>query len=248
MARLTVGEGIEEATAAAARWLGELATAGARGFALAGGHTPIRLYQRLVDEPWRSQIPWTALDLFLGDERDVPSDHPDSNYRMVKEVLLDALPSGRRPRLHRWPTEQPADTVLAEYEARLASALPVVEGFPVLDGVLLGMGADGHTASLFPGSPALAERQRWVSHVFVPGLQSWRYTLTLPVLRRARHVAFLVTGSAKAEALARVWQAEPVGTGDDIPPAAAASLPAALVNRADAEWFVDRAAVARLQP
>lgn len=156
---------------------------------LAGGRTPRALYQRLATIPY----PWPQTQVFFGDERCVPPDHPDSNYAMAWETLLAR--SGAR--VHRMPGET-CDAAAYERELRRA-----FDGkMPELDLALLGLGADGHTASLFPGDAALEERERLVVRVERPG--NARLTLTLPVFNAAHNALFLVTGSEKAEALARL--------------------------------------------
>ena len=169
-----------------------------RTVALAGGSTPRRLYERLVT----CAFPWSETEMFFGDERCVPPDHPNSNYRMAGEALLSKVPAN----VHRMPGE----TCDAEaYEEELRQVFGA--GLPEFDLVLLGLGEDGHTASLFPGDPALEEKQRWVIRVQRP--DHARLTLTLPVLSAAKVALFLVLGAAKAEALQRLR------AGDDIPAA-----------------------------
>lgn len=169
-----------------------------RTVALAGGSTPRRLYERLVT----CAFPWSETELFFTDERCVPPDHPDSNYRMADEALLSKVPANA----HRMPGE----TCDAEaYEEELRRVFDA--GLPQFDLVLLGLGEDGHTASLFPGDPALAEKQRWVVRVERPDHP--RLTLTPPVLSAAQVALFLVSGAAKREALQRLCD------GDAIPAA-----------------------------
>jgi 6-phosphogluconolactonase len=208
--------------------------------ALSGGSTPRRMYQLLADPdaPFRARLRWDAVHVFFGDERHVSPEHPDSNYRMAREALLDHVPVAS---VHRIRGElADAGAAAAAYEVELDGFFgPGAGGAPPrLDLVLLGLGADGHTASLFPGSPALAPRNRWVLAPFVEQVRTHRITLTLPVLRRAREVVFLVAGPDKAEALARVLEPAP-------PPP---PLPAARVRPDDGDlvWIVDRAAASRL--
>jgi 6-phosphogluconolactonase len=217
-----------------ARRAGEaVAERGRFTFALSGGSTPQGLYRLLADPaaPFRARVPWDRVHVFFGDERNVPPDHPDSNYRAARETLLDAV---RPAAVHRIEGERPAVEAAARYEAALRAALGAAEGGapPALDVVLLGIGADGHTASLFPGSPALEERARWVAAPFVPQLGAHRITLTLPVLERARLVLFLVAGAEKAAALRAL-----------LAPDAAAPVPAARVcPGGERRVFADRAA------
>jgi 6-phosphogluconolactonase len=208
--------------------------------ALAGGSTPRALYSLLADpgEGLRDRIPWHRTQVFWGDERHVPPGDPDSNYRMASEALLSHVPVAAAS-VHRIRGELPdAARAAAEYEEELRRALRPMPGeVPRFDLVLLGMGPDGHTASLFPGSPALAERERWVAAPFVERLGTHRITLTLPVLEGGRAVLFVVAGAEKAGVLAKVLE----GGGE--------GLPAALVRPRAGElvWLVDRAAAAGLR-
>lgn len=209
--------------------------------ALSGGSTPRRLYQLLgrTEEPYAAAVRWDATHLFFGDERHVPPEHPDSNYRMASETLLARVAVAS---VHRMRGELPdANAAAEEYEAELARffGLDTVEDPPPrIDLALLGLGPDGHTASLFPGSPALDERRRWVVAPFVERLRAFRITLTLPMLDRARQVLFLVSGAEKADALARVLAAR----------GGAAPLPASRVQTAPTApiWIVDRAAASAI--
>lgn len=173
-----------------------VAARGAFTWALSGGSTPRALYALLADPAagFRDRIPWARTEVFFGDERNVPPDHPDSNHRMASEALLSHVPVAA---VHRIEGERPAGEAADRYAAllrqRFGAGAP-----PRLDLVLLGLGADGHAASLFPGSPALEERARWVSAAWVPALGAHRITLTLPVLDAAAAVLFLVAGRDKA--------------------------------------------------
>ncbi|HQK93700.1 MAG TPA: 6-phosphogluconolactonase [Armatimonadota bacterium] len=182
--------------------------------ALAGGRTPRALYGRLSSAPFRDQVPWSHIEVFLGDERAVPPDHLESNWRMVCEALLARvpIPPGNR---HRPVAEHPDPRSAADqYSGLLAERLPhTPDGIPVLDLVLLGMGEDGHTASLFPGSTALETEDRWYVANWVEALGVWRLTVTFPVLRAARQVWVLVMGEHKAKQLARVLS----GGGESLP-------------------------------
>jgi 6-phosphogluconolactonase len=209
VARTAADEIVEAASRA-------VAARGRFTMALAGGSTPRGLYRLLADagQPYRGRLPWEAIHLFFGDERPVPPDHPDSNYRMAREALLDRVPAASVHRIH---GEDPGGAEAYEAELRRFFETPPGDPPPRLDVVLLGLGGDGHTASLFPGSPAVEERTRWVVSPFVEHLGTRRVTLTLPVLNRARDVLFLVSGASKAAALARVL--DPSGS-PDLPPAA----------------------------
>jgi 6-phosphogluconolactonase len=210
--------------------------------ALSGGSTPRRLYRLLADsaQPFRDRIDWSATHVFWGDERHVPPDHPDSNYRMAREALLDVVPvpAGN---VHRMRGEEAdATRAASEHEADLRAFFSNdFSGEPRFDLVLLGLGADAHTASLFPGSAAVRERERWVVAPWVEKLASWRLTLTPAVLNRSAAVIFLVQGEEKAEALRAVLEGE-------IDPD---RYPAQVVRpeSGDLLWLVDDAAASSLR-
>ncbi|HEY3205063.1 MAG TPA: 6-phosphogluconolactonase [Thermoanaerobaculia bacterium] len=210
--------------------------------ALAGGSTPQRLYRLLADPsaPFHAQIPWEKTHLFWGDERHVPPEDPQSNYRLVREVLLSrvSMPAGN---VHRIEAERPdAAEVALAYEQELRRFFVLAPGeAPRLDLVLLGMGSDGHTASLFPGTTALEERERLVAAPWVPRFNAYRITLTLPVFNRAAGVVFLVSGEDKAATLRAVFDEGSARNG----------LPCQRIRplEGDLLWLVDRAA-ARLLP
>ncbi|MCX7707771.1 MAG: 6-phosphogluconolactonase [Anaerolineae bacterium] len=170
--------------------------------ALAGGSTPVALYGLLSRPPYREQIPWERTLLFFGDERCVPPDHPWSNYRMAREALLDRVPVPAQ-NIYRMAGELSPETAAVSYAASLRRAFHLRGAArPRFDLILLGMGEDGHTASLFPGMPALQERRRLVVATQVPEYVKpsvARITLTLPVLNAAHQVMFLVTGAGKAK-------------------------------------------------
>jgi len=208
--------------------------------ALSGGSTPRRLFQLLATAPNRNQIDWMNVEVFWGDERCVPPDHKDSNYRMAREEMLDRLPIGQE-HIHRIEAEHPVRASAArDYQAVMARAFGIdPEGVPPrLDLVLLGMGPDGHTASLFPYTSALAEKTKWVVVNYVPKFATDRITMTTPILNRAREVLFLVAGSDKAEPLAEVLEG----------PRQTDKFPSQLIEPDDGAvlWFVDRLAAARL--
>lgn len=191
--------------------------AGRFTIALSGGSTPRRLYQLLTSDPHAEGIAWEGWHVFWGDERCVPPDHEDSNYRMAREALLDkvAIP---RAQVHRIRGEDPPQDAADAYERELREAFG--QARPNFDLVLLGMGDDGHTASLFPGTGALEERERPVAPTSSPGPGTPRVTFTLPLINAARRVVFVVTGAAKAPVVRRVLAPSP---GDP-------TLPAALVQ------------------
>ena len=196
--------------------------------ALAGGNTPRGLYRRLAQ---RQDIRWSRWHVWFGDERCVPPDAPQSNYRMARETLLDhvAVPPDHIHPMYPDPSLTPAQAA-ERYEQRLRALAPQVADRPRLDLILLGLGPDGHTASLFPDTPILEERERNVAAVFVPKLDAWRISLTLPAIENARHVLFLVDGKDKAAILERLRR----GPAPGEPP-----LPVERLHpRAEAAWFV----------
>jgi 6-phosphogluconolactonase len=196
---------------------------------LSGGNTPRTLYRLLASE-FAAQIPWAHVHVFWGDERYVSPEDPRSNFAMAKETLLDHV-SCPAANVHRMPTHfADADVAARDYERTLRSCF---DGeWPNLDLVLLGLGDDGHTASLFPGSLALAEKTRWVVATAAPAEPRLRLTLTLPALTGAATIYVLVAGSNKAPALRHVLE----GVGDWIRyPAAGLRLRAATVI-----WWADR--------
>jgi 6-phosphogluconolactonase len=182
-----------------------IAERGAFYVALAGGSTPRQLYARLAAAPFRDAVDWPRVQVFFGDERCVPRDHADSNYRMAHEALLSRVPIAAA-QVH--PLFDPALTPsqnAENYTAQLLAKLPLAaDGVPVFDLVLLGMGDDGHTASLFPATSILQESERMVAAVYVDRLQAWRVSLTLPLINHARHVAIAVAGAGKAAMLKAV--------------------------------------------
>jgi 6-phosphogluconolactonase len=210
-----------------------LRTAGACSIALAGGNTPRTLYRLLASE-YRTRFSWPDVQVFWGDERYVPPDDVRSNYRMARETLLDHVPCPPA-NIHPIPTHFPtADVAARDYEQTLRRHF--IAGWPRFDLVLLGIGDDGHTASLFPGSLALAEKTRWVVAARAPVEPHVRVTLTLPALTRAAAVYILAAGATKADALRHVLE----GPGDWIKyPAAALRLGAESVI-----WWADRDAAA----
>ncbi len=205
--------------------------------ALSGGHTPRRAYELLAEPrgPAGDRLPWDRVHVFWGDERCVPPDHPDSNFRMAREALLDRVPIPPA-NLHRIRGEAASpDDAASGYEDDLRAFFSIAaDAPPVFDLVFLGLGGDGHTASLFPGGPALAEARRLAVAAGGPPPATHRVTLTLPVLNSARAVVFLVSGGDKVSVLARI-----LACSDPDP-----TLPASLVRPRDGEllWLADRAA------
>ena len=212
---------------------------------LAGGSTPAALYELLASPPYSSRIDWPRVEVFFGDERCVPPDHASSNYAMAQRTLLSRVPLLSQ-NIHRISGELPPAEAAAAYAETIGSVLlPENALVPRFDLILLGMGDDGHTASLFPGMPALHERDAWVVSSPVPDYVRpavARVTLTLPVLNAAREVLFLVTGQAKAETVRRVLR-------DAEHEVAAAALPAAQVRPRDGGlmWLLDESAGSLLE-
>ena len=171
--------------------------------AISGGSTPKATFKLLADPnlPWRYRMPWENLDLYWVDERTVPPDNPDSNYRMTREALLDASPL-KPEQIHRMEGELDPGVAAARYESELRNSFRL-EGaeIPRFDLIALGMGPDGHTASLFPHTQALHEMTRLVTANHVPQQNTWRITLTWPVINHASSVFFLIAGADKAEIL-----------------------------------------------
>jgi len=170
---------------------------------LAGGRTPRGLYRKLTESPWRERVAWDRTYFVFGDERCVPPDHEDSNYRMVRETLLDPLGIPALQVL-RMKGEHKPDEAARWYEVRLDD-LFLLRSRRKFDLVLLGIGADGHTASLFPGTAALDETERWVVAHHVPQVDAWRLTLTFKALNAAGRVVFLATGEDKARVVAEAF-------------------------------------------
>jgi 6-phosphogluconolactonase len=202
--------------------------------ALSGGSTPKGLYSLLAGDPnLRSRTPWESVHFFWGDERHVPPEHPDSNFRMAQETMLSRVPAGH---VFRIKGEIPdPSTAAQEYEQQLRAFFTLFNGqFPVFDLVLLGMGPDGHTASLFPGTKALLEQHRLVVSNWVGKFFTHRITLTPPVLNHAAMVMFLVQGEDKALALKAVLEG----------PFEPDQLPAQLVRPENGRllWLVDSTA------
>ena len=234
-------DGTQLATAAAAR-VAELANQaiadrGAFNLALAGGSTPEGLFRALAHPEFRDNIPWTNVRVYFGDERNVPPDHPDSNYRMARQLLLDrvAIPAEQVFRIR---GEDPPRQAAAAYAKVLRQELPAdSDGWPRFDLILLGMGPDGHTASLFPNTEILDSREAAVDAVYVAKLDTWRISLTYPTINAAQHVLVLVSGEKKADVIRHVLSHTP----------GAAPLPIQMVRPSDpVEWFLDMDAAVHL--
>ena len=199
--------------------------------ALSGGSTPKRVYPLLLEPERRNAVDWSRVEFFWGDERAVPPDHPESNFGVAYGMLISQLPDVRQDRIHRMPAEAPdlgAAALSHESELRLVFGARGSEP-PAFDLIWLGMGPDGHTASLFPSSTALGENERWVVGNWAPAQESWRMTFTFPVLNAGRDVIFVVTGEDKADAIRDIR-------------AGGSDLPAARVDGPQVEWIIDVAA------
>ena len=241
LAELQVLPTVEALSQAAARFIAELAreriqAQGRFTIALSGGSTPHHLYQVLASPEYAQSIAWDRWHVFWSDERCVPPDHKDSNYRMAREALLDHVPLPPN-QVHRMRGEATPQDAAEEYEKELRQLFQPSE--PVLDLVLLGIGEDGHTASLFPGTDALREERRLVVANRVAQINTHRITFTLPLINMANAIAFLVSGAPKAQALRQV--VEP-GSNED-------PLPAGLVRpgTGSVHWFLDNDASSRLE-
>ncbi len=215
-----------------------LSSFNARGrfiLALSGGFTPKQLFSFFAADPWRRKLPWSKTHLFWVDERCVPPDHNDSNYRLARDAFMDYLPLSPS-QVHRMAGEDGPDKAAAAYEQELRSFFAGV--LPRFDVELLGMGVNGHTASLFPGAAALHEREHWVLPVHLEPPQLNRVTLTLPVLCNASDIIFLVNGRSKAAVLHEIVEdGNPRG------------YPAGLVQpaRGNLTWMVDHEAASLLE-
>lgn len=209
---------------------------------LSGGSTPRRLYEVLAEPSFYPRVEWHKVEFFWGDERTVPPNHAESNYRMAAKALLNRL-AVSKTQTHRMPAERrDLEGAAREYQTDIARVLGVnPDGNPPrFDLVLLGMGADGHIASLFPYTEALREPARWVIANYVPQLNSHRLTLTTRIINRARHILFLIAGRDKAAPLAEVLEG----------PRDPDRLPAQFIRpvNGDVTWLVDELAANQLSP
>jgi 6-phosphogluconolactonase len=236
-ADLRVAANLHELSVMAAAAMTEVIAAainetGKCSLALSGGHTPREVY-RLLGSRFRDQIAWDRVQLFWGDERYVPAHDPESNYRMARETLLDHVPCPES-NIHPMPTQLPSPEAAAQdYERTLRNYFGA-DG-PRFDLTLLGLGSDGHTASLFAGSPALKERERWVMSVRAETTPVSRLTLTLAALTQSADIFVLVSGANKAAALKTALS--PTADADACP---AAGL---RLSRGEVIWWADRDAV-----
>ncbi|MEO6211008.1 MAG: 6-phosphogluconolactonase [Gemmatimonadaceae bacterium] len=220
-----------------------IATHGRFVVALSGGSTPRATYERLAREPLARRIDWSRVHIVWGDERCVAPDDPDSNYKMARDTLLDRVPLPAA-NIHRIRGEEPPDRAAESYEVVLRTLLRTPTGPPSsdparrIDLVLLGLGDNGHTASLFPERPALDELSRWVVAAHVNAIPPWRVTMTLPLLNAAAELLFIVAGTDKADVLNRVRRGPPRPR----------ELPAQLIapTSGRVRWLVDAEAAAQL--
>ena len=205
---------------------------------LSGGSTPLSLYQLLAAPEFAASIPWENVHVWFGDERCVPPDHEQSNYLMAYESLLSHVPVLPQ-RIHRMKGELNPSDAAAEYEAEIRSELPFKNGMPVFDFNLLGVGPDGHTASLFPGTAALREETKVVIGHFVPNVNMNRITLTFPAINNSAVIAFLVSGADKADIMAHIFRAPEPGQ---------APYPSQMVQAAHGKlyWLLDAPSAAKL--
>ncbi len=204
--------------------------------ALTGGNTPRELYRLLATDEYAKQIDWSATHIYVGDERYVPDDHPDSNFGMATATLLAHVPIPAS-QIYPIPTQAAPLECAIEYAQTLQRTLAInTAGIPVLDLILLGIGEDGHTASLFPGADALDVHDRICAAVYVSHLASWRLTLTYPVITAARQRIVMVTGNTKAKILAKVLSDK---IANDLPMQRIALA-------APTTWYLDKAAASAL--
>jgi 6-phosphogluconolactonase len=215
-----------------------VAERGTFSVALSGGTTPKRIYELLASDEYRARVKWTNVHVFFGDERTVPPDHADSNYRMANEAMLSHVPLPPE-NVHRIDGVGDAAANASRYESEMRGYFGGGAEWPRLDLVMLGMGDDGHTASLFPGSAALSEERAWVTANWVEKFNTWRITLSAPAINNARHVVFLINGAGKADRLREVLKGERDTT----------RLPSQMIAPRDGTlaWFIDRAAASKLE-
>jgi len=211
-----------------------IADHGAFHVVLAGGGTPRDFYNRLTQGDTKDSVPWDRVHIYFGDERCVPQDHVDSNFRMAREALFSkvSIPASQ---IHAMviPSLSPEQNAARYAELLDQQLLKDVNGHPVFDLVLLGMGGDGHTASLFPDTEILHEDKKWVAAQFVDKLSAWRISLTYPTLNAAHHVAVLVVGESKAEMFSELAKSSSNDTRYPIQ---------GIKPQGDLQWFLDKSA------
>ncbi|MCH4091290.1 6-phosphogluconolactonase [Acetobacter sp.] len=213
------------------------AATGVFRIALSGGSTPRKLYALMANAGYAERFPWDRTEFFYGDDRFVPADSPDSNRGMVQSILFAHVPVPSK-NIHPMPDHGDPDEAACAYEVdlqRTYGAKTLVVGKPLFDVVLLGLGENGHTASLFPRQPVLEEKTRWVASCVPDDAPHTRLTLTYPAIASSRHVLFLVTGTSKADVLSRVRAGDPAEPASHI--------------RSDGEivWIIDRGAAGQAE-
>ncbi len=216
--------------------LKSLKSAGRFAVVLSGGETPVRAYQLLSQPPYRDLVSWNKTHVFWGDERCVPKDDPRNNARMAMEALLNHVPIPKG-QIHPIPTDQPPREAAEAYEALLREFFH--DGPPRFDLVLLGLGGDGHTASLFPKNSILDEEQHWAKRIFLEEKNEYRISLTVPVLVEAAEIVFLVQGAQKSRALKEVLEG----------PYKPQEFPAQMIRPKHGEliWLIDEEAAQELK-
>ena len=204
--------------------------------ALTGGSSPVQLYTLLTQKPYVNQIPWEKLFVFWGDERWVPLTDDRSNYKMALDTLLSKVPVPASQIFPMWSKEASPEEFAQQYENQLHQQFN--NSTPQFDLILLGMGDDGHTASLFPGTSVLAEKEKWVQAYYLEPQQMHRITLTAPIINQAKKILFLTYGEKKAHALYEVLEGERNPT----------NYPSQLIQpqQGEAMWLVDDAAAKKL--
>ena len=238
---LKVYRDLEDASRNAAQILAEAAQTAVKergrfSLVLSGGSTPRRLYELLAEPPYREQVPWDKTHVFWGDERCVPANDERNNAHMARLTFLDNVPIPYE-QIHPIVSTLPPIKAAEKYQDTLREFFS--GHLPIFDFILLGLGDNGHTASLFPETPVLDEKRFWVSEVYVSSLHMWRVTLTAPVLNRARKIVFLISGTSKA------WVLNQVLNG----PRSPKQLPAQLIQPQGGEllWLADQAAASLIQ-
>ncbi|MBE2270879.1 MAG: 6-phosphogluconolactonase [Anaerolinea sp.] len=207
--------------------------------AFSGGNTPRDAYKLIASDEYVRQIAWAQTYAFLTDERSVPLDSPENNGHMIKDLLLNHVPMPL-PQIFRIQSQNPPEQAASDYEAAMKKFFTgrLGQKLPKFDLIILGLGEDGHITSLFPGTAALAEQGRWVVANHVPQLDTWRITLTYPVINAAANIIFYVLGEAKADILKQALT----------PPAQPENaLPVHLVRAPQITWIVDKPAASKLQ-
>ena len=241
MGQLHIAKDAKQLSADLAEWIGNyiqevLQKKDKFTFVLSGGSTPKQLYTLLADSPYRESIPWEKIHFFWGDERAVPFEDSRNNAKMAYDELLDKV-GVKAENIHVMRTDIGPEESSAEYEKILKQYFNGSE--TTFDFVLLGMGDDGHTLSLFPGTPVIHEQDAWVTSFFLPAQDMYRITLTAPVVNHAACVAFLAVGAGKAETLKHVLE------GDFEPD----TYPSQVIKPSKGKliWFIDEAAAANLK-